>query len=128
MADDIGLGEVLEGDAVDAGKEPLDLDQPGLGISWQIHLRLVAGDDHARAHSQAREQHLHLHRGGVLRFIDDDERLWLIDWDYAGFNSPLFDLGGLAANSQLSPEHESFVLAYGNGRRSGAGRRPRVPS
>lgn len=44
-------------------------------------------------------------------FIDDGHRLWLIDWDYAGFNSPLFDLGGLAANSQLSPEHEGYVLA-----------------
>jgi thiamine kinase-like enzyme len=43
-------------------------------------------------------------------FIDDGHRLWLVDWDYAGFNSPLFDLGGLAANSQLSPGQEAFVL------------------
>lgn len=43
-------------------------------------------------------------------FIDDGERLWLVDWDYAGFNSPLFDLGGLAANCRLSPDHESFLL------------------
>ena len=35
-------------------------------------------------------------------FIDDGERLWLIDYDYAGFNSPLFDLGGLASNNELS--------------------------
>ena len=28
-------------------------------------------------------------------FIDDGRRLWLIDWDYAGFNSPLFDLATL---------------------------------
>ena len=34
-------------------------------------------------------------------FIDDGERLWLIDFDYAGFNSPLFDLGGLASNNGL---------------------------
>ena len=32
-------------------------------------------------------------------FIDGDERLWLVDCYYAGFNSPLFDLGGLAANN-----------------------------
>lgn len=31
----------------------------------------------------------------AANFIDDGERIWLIDWDYAGFNSPLFDLGGL---------------------------------
>ena len=37
----------------------------------------------------------------AANFIDDGKRLWLIDWDYAGFNSPLFDLGGLASNSEL---------------------------
>jgi thiamine kinase-like enzyme len=43
-------------------------------------------------------------------FLDDGTRLWLIDWDYAGFNSPLFDLGGLAANNGLTPDHEAHML------------------
>jgi thiamine kinase-like enzyme len=43
-------------------------------------------------------------------FIDDGSRLWLIDWDYAGFNSPLFDLGGLASNNGLSAEQEDWML------------------
>lgn len=43
-------------------------------------------------------------------FLDDGKRLWLIDWDYAGFNSPLFDLGGLASNNQLSEAQESWLL------------------
>jgi thiamine kinase-like enzyme len=43
-------------------------------------------------------------------FIDDGERLWLIDWDYAGFNSALFDLGGLAANAELDPAAAEDVL------------------
>ncbi len=43
-------------------------------------------------------------------FIDDGARLWLIDWDYAGFNSPLFDLGGLAANNGLSEAQEGGML------------------
>ena len=34
-------------------------------------------------------------------FIDDGERVWLIDWDYAGFNSPLFDLANLASNNEF---------------------------
>ncbi|MBI1219479.1 MAG: phosphotransferase [Rhodobacteraceae bacterium] len=42
--------------------------------------------------------------------IDDGQRLWLIDWDYAGFNSPLFDLGGLAANNGLSEAQEGAML------------------
>jgi thiamine kinase-like enzyme len=43
-------------------------------------------------------------------FIDDGSRLWLIDWDYAGFNSPLFDLGGLASNSELTAGQEDWML------------------
>jgi len=43
-------------------------------------------------------------------FIDDGKRLWLIDWDYAGFNSPLFDLGGLASNNELAPAQEDWML------------------
>lgn len=43
-------------------------------------------------------------------FIDDGERIWLIDWDYGGFNSPLFDLGGLASNNGLSPQQEDWLL------------------
>ena len=34
-----------------------------------------------------------------------------MDWEYAGFNSPLFDLGGLASNSELSPEQTEQVLS-----------------
>lgn len=43
--------------------------------------------------------------------IDDGARLWLIDWDYAGFNSPLFDLGGLASNNGLDEAQEGTMLA-----------------
>ena len=42
--------------------------------------------------------------------LDDGRRLWLIDWDYAGWSSPLFDLGGLAANNQLAPGQEHWLL------------------
>jgi len=43
-------------------------------------------------------------------FIDDGRRMWLIDWDYAGFNSPLFDLANLASNSELDGEQEEWML------------------
>lgn len=42
--------------------------------------------------------------------MDDGKRLWLIDWDYAGFNSPLFDLANLCSNSDVPPESERAVL------------------
>ena len=44
-------------------------------------------------------------------FIDDGERIWLIDWDYAGFNSPLFDLSNLASNNEFEAEQERSMLA-----------------
>ena len=46
----------------------------------------------------------------AANFIDDGHRLWLVDWDYAGFNSPLFDLGGLASNSELPAEQAERAL------------------
>jgi thiamine kinase-like enzyme len=46
----------------------------------------------------------------AANFLDDGERLWLIDWDYAGFNSPLFDLGGLASNNRLDEAQETHLL------------------
>jgi len=42
--------------------------------------------------------------------LDDGTRLWLIDWEYAGFNSPLFDLGGLASNNELEQAQERWML------------------
>lgn len=46
----------------------------------------------------------------AANFLDDGTRLWLIDWDYAGFNSPLFDLGGLASNNSLTMAQEQNML------------------
>src|SRR5687768_3095590 len=43
-------------------------------------------------------------------FLDDGRKLWLIDWDYAGFNSPLFDLSNLASNNEVSEPDERWLL------------------
>ncbi len=45
-------------------------------------------------------------------FIDDGQRLWLIDFDYAGLNTPLFDLANLSTNNNLSPEQDEAMLQY----------------
>ena len=42
--------------------------------------------------------------------IDDGRRLWLIDWDYAGFGSPLFDLANLASNAGLDAAVQDALL------------------
>ena len=46
----------------------------------------------------------------AANFIDDGDRIWLIDWEYAGFNSPLFDLGGLASNNELDAGQERWMI------------------
>lgn len=46
----------------------------------------------------------------AANFIDDGQRLWLLDWDYAGYNAALFDLANLSSNNELSPEQEDWIL------------------
>jgi thiamine kinase-like enzyme len=58
-------------------------------------------------------------------FIDDGTRLWLIDWDYAGFNSPLFDLANLASNNELDAVQEQWMLEAYHGWPPNAGLRRR---
>ena len=43
-------------------------------------------------------------------FIDDGDNIWLIDWEHAGFNTPLFDLANIASNSVFSDELEREML------------------
>ena len=42
--------------------------------------------------------------------IDDGRRLWLIDYDYAGYSSALFDLGNLCSNNEVAPADEEWLL------------------
>jgi thiamine kinase-like enzyme len=49
----------------------------------------------------------------AANIIKDGERLWLIDFEYAAFGSPLFDLANLASNSTFSAEEsEALLEAY----------------
>ena len=43
-------------------------------------------------------------------FLDDGSKIWIIDWEYAGFNTPLFDLGGLSSNNDFSYKEEIYLL------------------
>lgn len=44
-------------------------------------------------------------------FLDDGTRLWLIDYEYAGFGTALFDLAGAASNAGMSAEQADALLA-----------------
>jgi thiamine kinase-like enzyme len=48
--------------------------------------------------------------------LDDGNRLWLIDFEYAGFSTSMFDLASLASNAGLSEdESEALLAAYFQG-------------
>ena len=45
--------------------------------------------------------------------LDDGEKLWLIDFEYAGFNTAMFDLAGLSSNSGMTDtQAEQLLAAY----------------
>ncbi len=46
----------------------------------------------------------------AANFLDDGKRLWLIDWEYAGWTSPLFDLAGLASNNEFARGEQDALL------------------
>jgi thiamine kinase-like enzyme len=46
----------------------------------------------------------------AANIFDDGARLWLLDWDYAGFNSPLFDLANLSSNNGFYPSDDAALL------------------
>jgi thiamine kinase-like enzyme len=46
-------------------------------------------------------------------FLDDGQKLWLIDYEYAGFGTAMFDLAGAASNAGMSgAETEALLVAY----------------
>jgi thiamine kinase-like enzyme len=44
-------------------------------------------------------------------FLDAGDRLWVIDWEYAGMGNPLFDVAGFASNCDLGDEADRALLA-----------------
>jgi thiamine kinase-like enzyme len=48
--------------------------------------------------------------------LDTGKRMWIVDWEYAGMNDPMWDLGDLAVEGQFTAELEGELLgAYFSG-------------
>jgi thiamine kinase-like enzyme len=46
-------------------------------------------------------------------FIDDGERLWIVDWEYAGMGDRFFDLANFSVNHELTDdENDELIQAY----------------
>lgn len=49
-------------------------------------------------------------------FIDDGRKIWLIDWEYGGFGTAMFDLANLSSNGGFSAaEDAALLVAYFEG-------------
>tara|TARA_B100000575_G_scaffold78085_1_gene61110 strand:- start:297 stop:995 length:699 start_codon:yes stop_codon:yes gene_type:complete len=46
----------------------------------------------------------------AANFLDDGSKIWIVDWEYGGFNDPLFDIGGLASNNDFDENLELEAL------------------
>jgi len=54
----------------------------------------------------------------AANLIDDGERVWIIDYEYAGNNDPYFELGNLWSESNLAPQQLDELVAHYRGRPS----------
>ena len=43
-------------------------------------------------------------------FIDDGQKIWLIDWEYGAFGTAMFDLANLSANGGFGPAEDAALL------------------
>jgi len=43
-------------------------------------------------------------------FIDDAERIRIVDWEYAGMGHPFFDLGNFSVNHDLTPDEDAWLI------------------
>jgi thiamine kinase-like enzyme len=59
-------------------------------------------------------------------FLDTGDRMWIVDWEYSGMNDPMWDLGDLAVEANLSAEDEAAMLAAYFGREASAFDRGRM--
>src|SRR5262249_20509117 len=75
MADDVALVEVDERDSLDAADDALSFHEARPAPRRQVDLRHVAGDHGLRTEADARQKHLHLLGGRVLRLVENDERI-----------------------------------------------------
>lgn len=49
-------------------------------------------------------------------FLDNGERMWIVDWEYSGMNDPIWDLGDLSVEAGFNESHDREMMeAYCGG-------------
>ncbi len=106
-----------------------DVQRRYLSVARSRGFRIPAGYDDLLPQCSAAEKALAVRGEGTVpcnndllaaNFIDDGERIWLIDYELSGNNDACFELGNIAAESHLSGEALADLVTayYGRARRS----------
>lgn len=59
-------------------------------------------------------------------FLDDGERVWIVDWEYSGMNDPMWDLGDLSVEGGFGPDQDAELLQAYFGREPDSSERGRM--
>jgi thiamine kinase-like enzyme len=105
-----------------------DVQRGYLAVARDRGFRIPRGYDDLLPHCQAAEQALAARPAKPVpcnndllaaNFIDDGDRIWLIDYELSGNNDACFELGNIAAESHLDDDAlAALVTAYYGKRRS----------
>lgn len=89
----------------------------GVAVPHEYELAAGFADRIAAAFAASPEPRVPCHNDLLpANFLRDGERLWLIDWEYAGNNDRYFDLGNLSVNHGFDGAiDEAVVTAYFGG-------------
>jgi len=79
----------------------------------EVLLLLAEIEDTLHSVEETRPCHNDLLSGN---FLDDGEKIWILDWEYAGMGDPFFDLGNFSANQELDESQCQTLLSlyFGN--------------
>jgi thiamine kinase-like enzyme len=106
-----------------------DIQRRYLAAARSRGFRIPAGYDDLQDHARAAEKALAARPATTVpchndllaaNFIDDGDRIWLIDYELSGNNDPCFELGNIAAESHLDTDALAALVTayYGRPRRS----------
>src|SRR5712691_4311459 len=102
---DIVAGQPGEVDILDAVEDVLHYAQPADLAGREVDLGHVAGHHHLRAEAQPGEEHLHLLGRGVLRLVQDDERVVQRSTAHKCQGGDLDGAGGHQEGDRVRVEH-----------------------
>ncbi len=111
------LRAIHDGPAIPGRFETLDVIESYRDIALDRGATLPSAFGAAYGHARS----IAAHRAGAPRvachndllnanFIDDGERLRIVDWEYAGMGDPFFDLANFAINHGLGAEERAALL------------------